>query len=136
MDCHIHLFAPPGTSKFIWNGVQKQIGACSKQCIACQASKIQTHIQTLLEKVEVPQCRFDHIHVDLVGPLPPSQGFAHLLTVMDRYSCWPEAIPVKNTSSVACAQALVFHRIARFGIPLVLTSDRGPQFTSLMKVHF
>ena len=41
-------------NKFIWNGLQKQIGIWAKQCIACQSSKIQTHIKTPPEKFIVP----------------------------------------------------------------------------------
>ena len=117
-------------AKFVWNGLQKQIGTWAKQCTACQTSKIQTHIKAPLEKFSVPERRFDHIHVDLVGPLPPSNGFTHLLTVIDRFSRWPEAIPLSDTTSATCAQALIFHWIARFGLPLEISSDRGPQFTS------
>ena len=72
-------------AKFVWKGLQKQMGIWAKQCIACQSSKIQTHIRAPLETFSVPQCLFDHIHVDLVGPLPPSNGFTHLLTVVDRF---------------------------------------------------
>ena len=78
----------------------------------------------------LPGRRFDHIHIDLVGPLPPSQGQTHLLTVVDRYTRWPEAIPLKSTDTESCARALIFHWIARFGIPLDITSDHGPNFTS------
>ena len=96
-------------SKFIWNGLQKQVGLWAKQCVACQSAKIQTHVKAPLEKFEVPQRRFDHIHVDLVGPLPPSNGFTHLFTIIDHTSRWPEAIPLSNTSAASCAQALVSH---------------------------
>ena len=62
-------------------------------------------------------------------PLPPSNGSKHLLTVADRFSWWPEAIPYNDTTSTGCAQALVSHWIFRFGNPKDITSDRGPQFT-------
>ena len=65
-----------------------------------------------------------------MGPLPPSSSFTHLLTVIDCFSRWPEAIPLNDTTSASCAHALIFHWIARFGIPLDILSDRGPQFTS------
>ena len=134
----IHVLSHPSirttrkliATKFVWNGLQKQIGIWSKQCVACQSSKIHTHVRAPLQKFNVPQRRFDHIHVDLVGPLPPSDGFTHLLTVVDRFSRWPEAVPLNDTTSTSCARALVFHWIARFGVPLDMSSDRGPQFTS------
>ena len=67
--------------------------------------------------------------MDLVGPLTPSNGYVHLLTAVDQLSRWSEAIPLKNTTTPSCAQALVFHWFARFGIPADLTPDKGPQFT-------
>ncbi len=39
-----------------------------------------------LEKIAIPQHRFDHIHVDVVGLLPPSDGYTYLLTVVNRFS--------------------------------------------------
>lgn len=117
-------------AKFVWSGLQKQAGAWAKQCIACQSSKVQTHIRAPLERISMPQRRFDHIHVDLVGPLPPSNGYTHLLTVVDRFSRWPEAIPLSDITAASCAQVLITHWIARFGIPVDMSSDRGPQFTS------
>ena len=74
--------------------------------------------------------RFDHIHVDIVGPLPPSQNYRYLLTVVDRFTRWPEAIPLVDAQTTTCAKALALHWIARFGVPAELTSDRGSQFTS------
>ena len=69
------------SSKFIWKGMNSQVGSWAKTCIQCQSSKIHTHIKSPLETFNVPHRRFDHIHVDLVGPLPPSDGFTHLLTM-------------------------------------------------------
>ena len=81
--CSIRTTRKLIATKFVWNGLQKQIGIWSKQCIACQSSKIHTHVRAPLQMFNVPQRRFDHIHVDLVGPLPPSDGFTHLLIVVD-----------------------------------------------------
>ena len=74
--------------------------------------------------------RFDHIHVDIVGPLSPSQNYRYLLTVVDRFTRWPEAIPLVDAQTTTCAKALALHWITRFGVPAELTSDRGSQFTS------
>ena len=101
--------------KFVWKGMQKQVGTWAKQCIPYQTTKIQTHVKAALEKFTVPHRRFYHIHVDLVGPLPPSKGFSYLLTVSDRFSQWPEATPIADTSTKHSAQALVFRGGSRGG---------------------
>jgi hypothetical protein len=41
-----------------------------------------------------------------------------------------EAILVYDMSVAVCAKALVFSWISRFGVPEMITSNRGPQFTS------
>ncbi len=41
-----------------------------------------------------------------------------------------EAVPLSKMSAAACAKALTFTWISRFGMPETITSDRGPQFTS------
>jgi hypothetical protein len=80
--------------------------------------------------IPIPQHRFSHIHIDLVGPLQSSNNCSHILTVIDRTSKWMEAIPLVKTSAAACAKALTFSWISRFGVPETITSDRGPLFTS------
>ena len=44
-----------------------------------------------------PDSRFAHVHVDLVGPLPTVNGRTHLLTCVDRFTYWPEAVPLTST---------------------------------------
>ncbi|KII70334.1 Pol polyprotein [Thelohanellus kitauei] len=71
-----------------------------------------------------------HINIDLVGPLSTSKGFSHLLTIVDRFTRWPETIPIGDTSSSECSWVIISHWIARFGVPMPITTDREPQFTS------
>ena len=68
--------------------------------------------------------------MDLVGPLPPSRGFTHLLTAVDRTSRWVEAVPLTSTTAADCVAAFSLAWVARHGVPEVVTSDRGVQFTS------
>ena len=78
----------------------------------------------------MPESRFDIVHIDLVGPLPPSEGFTYLLTCMDRFTRWPEAIPISAITAEVVAQAFVTGWIARFGIPSTIITDCGQQFES------
>jgi hypothetical protein len=41
-----------------------------------------------------------------------------------------EVIPLSDMSAAACAKALAYTWISRFGVPQTITSDRGLQFTS------
>ena len=81
-------------------------------------------------KREPPDRRFGSLHVDLVGPLPECEGFCFLFTIVDRWTRWPEAIPVQDKTAQTCARALLRHWVARFGIPGDITADRGTQFMS------
>jgi hypothetical protein len=67
-----------------------------------------------------------------VCPLPKSNGYTHIFTVIDRTTRWPEAIPLTSTSTADCAAALFAGWVQRFGLPSAITSDRGPQFISAL----
>jgi IS30 family transposase len=116
--------------KFVWFGMRRDVGRFAKACIACQQSKVQTHVAAPLQRFPDSAARFDHIHVDLVGPLPSCHGNTFLFTIVDRATRWPEAIPLPDSQAATCARALIGHWVARFGVPSHITSDRGPQFTS------
>ncbi|KFD51219.1 hypothetical protein M513_07819 [Trichuris suis] len=117
-------------AKFMWHGLGKQVSIWAKSCVPCQTSKIQRHIRAPLQNFNPPDRRFDHVHVDIVGPLPPSRGNTHLLTIVDRFTRWPEAIPLSDTSTLSCGRAFIAHWVSRFGAPVRISSDRGAQFTS------
>ncbi len=52
------------------------------------------------------------------------------MTMMDRSTRWLEATSVRNMAAATCANTLITTWVARFGVPAVITSDRGTQFTS------
>ena len=114
-------------SKFVWHSLNKQVGVWARACIPCQTSKVQQHIRTLLQSFQIPSHRFDHIYIDLVGPLPPSEGFTYLLTMVGPFTRWPEAIPLKDRTTRTCAQVLVLQWISlfRFHYTYQLTGARN-----------
>ena len=114
------------SSKFVWHGLRKQVGHWARTCVPCQTAKIHHHTKAPLDTFKVPHRRFDHIHIDIVGPLPPSHNNTHLLTIVDRFTRWPEAVPLPDTSTMTCARTFSAHWISRFGVPSYFSSDRGP----------
>lgn len=116
--------------KFIWHGIAKDAKEWARTCLACQRAKVYRHTESGIGSFQQPKRRFSHIHVDVVGPLPPSEGYRYLFTVVDRSTRWPEAVPMKDATTDSCVSALLSHWIARFGVPDDITSDRGSTFTS------
>jgi transposase InsO family protein len=110
----------------------KAITKMAKACLQCQRGKVHRHVHLQPTEIPVPHRRFAHLHVDLVGPLPPSRGHTYLFTIIDRTSRWPEAIPLASITAADCARALFAGWVSRFGVPATITSDRGAQFTSAL----
>lgn len=106
----------------------KDVKEWARTCLACQKSKVSRHIHLRPVGITVPDTRFEHIHIDIVGPLPPSRNYRYLLTMIDRFTRWPEAVPLEDVSAATVVKAFFFGWIARFGAPRLITTDQGSQF--------
>ena len=118
------------SKRFVWKGMKADIRKWCKTCHPCQSSKVHRHTKAPLQARDAPERRFGSLHVDIVGPLPVSEGMRYLFTVIDRYTRWSEAIPLAEIKAEDCAKAFLHQWISRYGVPGDITSDRGRQFTS------
>ena len=103
----------------------------ARECIPCQQAKVRRHTVPEIGIFEVPNKRFAHLHADITM-MPESNGFYYLLTIIDRFTRWPTAIPLRNITTESVIDAFAHNWISSFGIPKAITTDRGGQFTSAM----
>jgi len=111
--------------------LRKDIKEWCRSCLSCQRAKIQRltlHIKNLPLKIPVPDQRFQHVHLDLIGFLPPCKQFCYCLTMIDRFSRRPEAIPLSEISAETVTTAFYTYWVSRFGASHTIMTDQGPQF--------
>ena len=79
-------------------------------------------------------------------PLPPSKGYTYLLTCINRFTCWPEAIPIVDITAdkqllkllwVDGSPDLVSHQLLQLtkDVSLSLNSGRLMQLLESKQVH-
>ena len=110
--------------------MNNDIRTWTKSCLHCQRAKIHRHTITLLSTFATPDAHFRQVHIDIVGPLPPSRGSSYLLTCIDWFSYWPEAFPMPDITAETVALTFVNGWVAHFSVPETVTTDRGRQFES------
>lgn len=80
------------------------------------------------------------VAVDIMGPLPKSYSNEYIITFNDCFTRFVVAIPSSNHRTSTIAKIMMTHVISAYGIPEVVLSDRGSEFTSelwdeLSRIH-
>lgn len=113
-----------------WPGMDAELEAMARDCAACMEKRGAPPRAELHPWEPTDSCWF-RVHIDFAGPF---QGTSFLI-VYDSYSRWVEAVPMRETTTENTVRVLreIF---ARFGLPVQLVSDNGPQLTAAAFEYF
>jgi len=114
-----------------WPTWSADLASYVRRCRPCA----QYHRGTLPRHAELqcPQAGepWERVSIDITGPHPKSsRQNQYILTVVDHFSKWAEAIPTRDHTASTVARMLMTHVIPRYGAPKQILSDRGAEFES------
>ena len=116
--------------RFWWPSWSDDVRRYVQSCLPCQERKGQANKRYAPLHPSTPCDRpWERIAVDLVS-LPPSHGCTYVLVVVDYFSKWVEAFPLRNKEASTVANILLNNVFYHHGPPEFLHSDRGSEFTA------
>ncbi len=122
--------------RFTWPNMGSEIEKFCVSCSKCQAANRQGQKRAPMVERPILSEPFEAVAVDIVGPFPPSKGkFRYLLTSICMATRWPDVVLLKTVTAKAVADGLV-QIFGRTGLPYVLLSDNGSQFTGRLMKEF
>ncbi|KAK8769473.1 hypothetical protein V5799_014060 [Amblyomma americanum] len=123
--------------EYYWPGCFRDVEHFVRTCDTCQrVGKPGDKSRAPLKLVPIITEPFRRLVIDTVGPLPvTATGYRHILTVICPATKFPEAVPLKDLSSVEIVNALL-SIFARVGFPAEIQSDQGTVFTSALTTAF
>ena len=112
-----------------WPGLDSNLEEIAHNCEICQALRNSPAVAPL-HPWTYPSTVFERVHIDFA-----EKDKMYYLILVDSYSKWVEVFPMRTTTAEKTIEVLR-GCFARFGLPQMLVSDNGPQFTSSLFQNF
>ena len=112
-------------SKVWWPGIDRDAKSKCKTCYECQLVS-QPSPPEPVKTTKLPAESWQDVAADLLGPMPTGE---HLLVIVDYFSRFYEVVIMNTVTANSIIKALepIF---ARYGYPLSIKTDNGPQFVA------
>ena len=122
----------PLFQRYYWPGVFTDTANYCRSCEVCQKSNFKCPTKAKMIPMPLIEQPFQQIAMDIVGPLPRTQGENRfILTICDYSTRYPEAFALLSVDAPRVAKELIklfFH----VGIPDEILTDQGTNFMSTM----
>ena len=116
--------------------MSSDVSVYCKACVLCASRKGPVPHHRAAMATDQSSFPLQSVGLDLLGPLPTtSQGNKYVAVICDYFTKWTEAIALPDISAATVASAFVDVFVCRYGAPISLHTDQGPQFTSQLFTH-
>ena len=121
-----------------WPGLKEDIKKYIQGCFKCQQNKVQHQRKTgELHPLEIPQGPWQEISIDIIGPLPKSNGMDAIVVIVNRFTKMIRLKAATTNISLEGITNIYRDDIWKLhGVPRKILSDRGPQFASKFMKEF
>ena len=90
-------------------------------------TQLRPPLQKIYDPCDGPE---DLLEIDIVGPLPASNGFTHILTAVDVFSRYLFAVPLKRPDTHSVVRGLLSIFTKHAYVPKHILTDKGTAFTA------
>ena len=116
-----------------WYGMTTEIKEFVRRCPECQSFRLMKKGRAPMIITDTPKMAMEKVCLDIVGPMPiTNNGNSYILTFQDALSKFVQCIPVDKIDAETVARKFVENIVTKFGLPDVILTDQGSNFTSKM----
>ena len=102
----------------------------TQSCDTCQRIKKAPVQKAPLHPLPLVK-HFERVYMDILGPLPAAKGKSkYILLIVDSFTKWPEAFPLKDQEAITIAKTLYYEIFTRYRAIKTIISDRVANFMS------
>ncbi len=115
---------------YYWKGMIADIAEALKTCPQCQKADTKRKHNPALHSSPVDLFACWILDVQY---MPDDRGYKAIIEAREELTHWPEARPLKEVKAAKVAEFIKECIITRFGVPLVIKVDGGPEFKAEVK---
>lgn len=116
--------------RFYWVGMRDDIENWCRECSTCAIGRSERHDQRAPLHPIVSQRPLEIVAIDHVKLEPSRSGYTYAMTMIDHYTKFVVAVPVKDLTAKTTANVFWKNFLLPYGCPEKILTDQGSAFES------